>query len=199
MYLPNSHRLLHVHKLPTSLLATRCIFSCILSIQSLGSTPGRGSSSLFFFIFIFNPFSPPNPLPSASPSSSKSNASRRLLDQNKQQQHQQRDATPPPTMSSPLTPPASMADLDRQHQLEIQAHLRLVCSPSPVPMPGQSAPGSSPTDKHPKGKRKRTATKDKMILEEAYSVNPKPDKQARLEIVNRVSLNEKEVQVCRAL
>jgi hypothetical protein len=37
-----------------------------------------------------------------------------------------------------------------------------------------------------------------MILEEAYSNNPKPDKQARLEIVQRVSLNEKEVQVrCR--
>jgi hypothetical protein len=34
-----------------------------------------------------------------------------------------------------------------------------------------------------------------MILEEAYSRNPKPDKQARLEIVERVSLNEKEVQV----
>ncbi|KAG5941132.1 hypothetical protein E4U53_007469, partial [Claviceps sorghi] len=49
-------------------------------------------------------------------------------------------------------------------------------------------------DKHPKGKRKRTAAKDKMILENAYRVNPKPDKQARLEIVDRVSLNEKEVQ-----
>lgn len=34
-----------------------------------------------------------------------------------------------------------------------------------------------------------------MILEEAYSNNAKPDKQARLEIVQRVSLNEKEVQV----
>lgn len=38
-----------------------------------------------------------------------------------------------------------------------------------------------------------------MILEEAYSNNPKPDKQARLEIVQRVSLNEKEVQVWRTL
>ena len=38
-------------------------------------------------------------------------------------------------------------------------------------------------------------TKDKMILEEAYNSNPKPDKQARLDIVQRVSLNEKEVQV----
>jgi hypothetical protein len=37
--------------------------------------------------------------------------------------------------------------------------------------------------------------KDKMVLEEAYSSNPKPDKQARLDIVQRVSLSEKEVQV----
>ncbi|KAJ6789618.1 hypothetical protein PWT90_07332 [Aphanocladium album] len=51
------------------------------------------------------------------------------------------------------------------------------------------------SEKHPKGKRKRTAAKDKMILEEAYKANPKPDKQARLDIVNRVSLNEKEVQI----
>ncbi|KAF1736471.1 Homeobox protein YOX1 [Beauveria bassiana] len=50
-------------------------------------------------------------------------------------------------------------------------------------------------EKHPKGKRKRTAAKDKMVLEEAYKANPKPDKQARLDIVNRVSLNEKEVQI----
>ncbi|KAL7935224.1 hypothetical protein V8C35DRAFT_298850 [Trichoderma chlorosporum] len=100
---------------------------------------------------------------------------------------------------APLTPPATMADLDLHHQ-----HLRHVSSPSPIRtseyMPGlaQSAlpTVSSPTtDKHPKGKRKRTATKDKLILEEAYSINPKPDKQARLEIVNRVSLNEKEVQI----
>lgn len=36
-----------------------------------------------------------------------------------------------------------------------------------------------------------------MILEDAYNSNPKPDKQARLDIVQRVSLNEKEVQVGR--
>ncbi|CAM1507063.1 Fc.00g067040.m01.CDS01 [Cosmosporella sp. VM-42] len=50
-------------------------------------------------------------------------------------------------------------------------------------------------EKHPKGRRKRTSAKDKMILEEAYSSNDKPDKQARLEIVKRVDLNEKEVQI----
>ncbi|KAF7543757.1 hypothetical protein G7Z17_g10485 [Cylindrodendrum hubeiense] len=58
-----------------------------------------------------------------------------------------------------------------------------------------ASPRPSETEKHPKGKRKRTAAKDKMILEEAYSNNAKPDKQARLEIVQRVSLNEKEVQI----
>ncbi|KAI1764796.1 hypothetical protein GGR53DRAFT_300555 [Hypoxylon sp. FL1150] len=51
------------------------------------------------------------------------------------------------------------------------------------------------TEKHPKGKRKRTTTQDKAILETAYSTNPKPDKAARLDIVSRVSLNEKEVQI----
>lgn len=40
-----------------------------------------------------------------------------------------------------------------------------------------------------------TSAKDKVILESAYNANPKPDKAARLDIVKRVSLNEKEVQV----
>ncbi|KAI8966002.1 hypothetical protein F5Y11DRAFT_311071 [Daldinia sp. FL1419] len=53
----------------------------------------------------------------------------------------------------------------------------------------------SNTEKHPKGKRKRTTTQDKAILEAAYNSNPKPDKAARLDIVSRVSLNEKEVQI----
>ncbi|KAK0735016.1 hypothetical protein B0T26DRAFT_671218 [Lasiosphaeria miniovina] len=53
----------------------------------------------------------------------------------------------------------------------------------------------SELERHPKGKRKRTAAKDKAILEAAYIANPKPDKSARLDIVKRVSLNEKEVQI----
>ncbi|OTB06617.1 hypothetical protein M426DRAFT_20715 [Hypoxylon sp. CI-4A] len=53
----------------------------------------------------------------------------------------------------------------------------------------------SSSEKHPKGKRKRTTTQDKAILEAAYNSNPKPDKAARLDIVSRVSLNEKEVQI----
>jgi hypothetical protein len=43
------------------------------------------------------------------------------------------------------------------------------------------------------------SAKDKMILEEAYSKNPKPDKVARQDIVQRVTLNEKEVQVSSAV
>lgn len=43
------------------------------------------------------------------------------------------------------------------------------------------------------------SAQDKTILENAYSTNPKPDKAARLDIVNRVTLNEKEVQVSLGL
>lgn len=45
----------------------------------------------------------------------------------------------------------------------------------------------------------RNRARDKEILEAAYNANPKPDKAARLAIVNRVSLNEKEVQVGTSL
>ncbi|KAI0164853.1 hypothetical protein GGR57DRAFT_450734 [Xylariaceae sp. FL1272] len=53
----------------------------------------------------------------------------------------------------------------------------------------------SDPEKHPKGKRKRTTAQDKAILEAAYAANDKPDKAARLDIVKRVSLTEKEVQI----
>ncbi|KAI0125881.1 homeobox transcription factor [Xylariales sp. AK1849] len=51
------------------------------------------------------------------------------------------------------------------------------------------------SERHPKGKRKRTTTQDKTTLEAAYNANPKPDKAARLDLVKRVTLNEKEVQI----
>ncbi|KAJ5103396.1 Homeodomain [Penicillium argentinense] len=44
-------------------------------------------------------------------------------------------------------------------------------------------------------KRRRTSPEDHAILEAEYQRNPKPDKVARGEIVNRVSLGEKEVQI----
>lgn len=40
---------------------------------------------------------------------------------------------------------------------------------------------------------------DQAILEAEYRKNPKPDKAARMGIVQRVALGEKEVQVCPAL
>ena len=39
---------------------------------------------------------------------------------------------------------------------------------------------------------------DQAILETEYQRNPKPDKAARMEIVKRVALGEREVQVCSA-
>ncbi|KAJ6079131.1 hypothetical protein N7467_008884 [Penicillium canescens] len=44
-------------------------------------------------------------------------------------------------------------------------------------------------------KRRRTSPEDHAILESEYQQNPKPDKIARTNIVNRVSLGEKEVQI----
>ncbi|ROT40100.1 hypothetical protein SODALDRAFT_332262 [Sodiomyces alkalinus F11] len=69
-----------------------------------------------------------------------------------------------------------------------------------IPAPEQSGPeiisSKSKVEKqHPRGKRKRTAARDKHILEAAYQVNPKPDKASRCELVESVSLNEKEVQI----
>ncbi|KAI7580808.1 hypothetical protein KC343_g20534, partial [Hortaea werneckii] len=43
-------------------------------------------------------------------------------------------------------------------------------------------------------KRKRTSPEDQAVLEAAYKRDPKPDKNARLDIVNQVSMGEKEVQ-----
>ncbi|KAK0731236.1 hypothetical protein B0H67DRAFT_477236 [Lasiosphaeris hirsuta] len=88
------------------------------------------------------------------------------------------------------------------HSPELPSHDRPSSSSSNPRLPtsssvlGSDALTHTPeSERHPKGKRKRTAAKDKTILEAAYTANPKPDKAARLAIVNRVSLNEKEVQI----
>ncbi|KAI9819709.1 MAG: hypothetical protein M1832_003943 [Thelocarpon impressellum] len=44
-------------------------------------------------------------------------------------------------------------------------------------------------------KRRRTSPEDQAILEEEYRRNPKPDKAARMSLVSRVALGEKEVQI----
>ncbi|CCF32745.1 hypothetical protein CH063_05074 [Colletotrichum higginsianum] len=98
-------------------------------------------------------------------------------------------SSPPSCESSFLSQPAAqtptrqpVADLTQTPDLALSSHAKI----------DVSTPDS---EKHPKGKRKRTAAKDKSILEAAYIGNPKPDKAARLDIVKRVSLNEKEVQI----
>ena len=47
-------------------------------------------------------------------------------------------------------------------------------------------------------KRKRTSPEDQAVLEAYYARDPKPDKAARVELVQHVALGEKEVQVGRA-
>ena len=42
----------------------------------------------------------------------------------------------------------------------------------------------------------RDSPEDHAVLEAAYQENSKPDKSERMEIVKRVTLSEKEVQVC---
>ncbi|KAF3009936.1 hypothetical protein E8E13_011068 [Curvularia kusanoi] len=44
-------------------------------------------------------------------------------------------------------------------------------------------------------KRRRTSKEDEDVLKAEYLINPKPDKAARLEIVSKVALGEKEVQI----
>ena len=44
----------------------------------------------------------------------------------------------------------------------------------------------------------RDSPEDHAVLEAAYQENSKPDKSERMEIVKRVTLSEKEVQVCEA-
>ncbi|KAK0657516.1 hypothetical protein B0T16DRAFT_61944 [Cercophora newfieldiana] len=105
---------------------------------------------------------------------------------------------PSPAASASSSPPSRSAELSSH------SHDRPSSSASDHALPSSSAllpsdtllpTPSADSERHPKGKRKRTAAKDKAILEEAYAANPKPDKAARLAIVNRVSLNEKEVQI----
>ncbi|KAK3984350.1 pah4 homeobox protein encoded by the pah4 protein [Cladorrhinum sp. PSN332] len=108
---------------------------------------------------------------------------------------------PPPAASSPSPAPSRTAQEQRSSSPPNCNNVL------PIPNLLQSSPefrselsrsameGEAEGERHPKGKRKRTAAKDKSILEAAYNANPKPDKAARLEIVRRVSLNEKEVQI----
>ncbi|KAF4342613.1 LIM homeobox [Fusarium beomiforme] len=102
-------------------------------------------------------------------------------------------------MADPTKSPFPAATPDKHASSAPSHHGTTAVTPQNLPpladVSVNSAVSAPDSEKHPKGKRKRTTAKDKMVLEEAYSSNPKPDKQARLDIVQRVSLSEKEVQI----
>ncbi|KAK1755138.1 pah4 homeobox protein encoded by the pah4 protein [Echria macrotheca] len=102
---------------------------------------------------------------------------------------------PPPSSAVSSSPPSHALPLASNHDRPSSSasHLELPSSSSVID--SDPLTQGSELERHPRGKRKRTAAKDKAILEAAYAANPKPDKAARLAIVNRVSLNEKEVQI----
>ncbi|KAK3328830.1 hypothetical protein B0H66DRAFT_539427 [Apodospora peruviana] len=109
-------------------------------------------------------------------------------------------AASPSSSAAPSSPsPSPPANMNEQQPSSPDSHSERL--PSAPDDRSSSVLGSDPIhngselERHPKGKRKRTAAKDKSILEAAYNSNPKPDKAARLDIVKRVSLNEKEVQI----
>ncbi|KAF6230323.1 hypothetical protein HO133_004663 [Letharia lupina] len=60
---------------------------------------------------------------------------------------------------------------------------------------GQITPPQIEDQRLARQKRRRTSPEDHAILEAEYERNSKPDKAARVDIVNRVSLGEKEVQI----
>ncbi|KAK1989489.1 homeobox domain-containing protein [Colletotrichum cereale] len=112
------------------------------------------------------------------------------------------DVSPPVSTAaapSSSSPPSRECSFQSEHAAQTptrQAVTDLPQTPDLAPSSSAKTDVSNPdSEKHPKGKRKRTAAKDKSILEAAYIANPKPDKTARLDIVKRVSLNEKEVQI----
>lgn len=64
----------------------------------------------------------------------------------------------------------------------------------------EKGPGEKATERRESTARsdvKAYSQEDQAILEAAYQSDPKPDKAARLELVNQVALGEKEVQVSR--
>ncbi|KAG9238769.1 hypothetical protein BJ875DRAFT_449881 [Amylocarpus encephaloides] len=66
---------------------------------------------------------------------------------------------------------------------------------SSITSEGEVGDAETENTKHSKQRRKRTRPQDQAVLEAEYRRNPKPNKAARAEIVERVSLNEKEVQI----
>ncbi|TVY83353.1 Homeobox protein YOX1 [Lachnellula suecica] len=108
------------------------------------------------------------------------------------------DATLPPPRSSPVGPASE--GRERSNSSQSQDNFDVSGEQSSDPATGEGASGESETRAENKQRRKRTrhflsSPSDQAILEAEYKLNPKPSKAARAEIVEKVTLNEKEVQI----
>ncbi|KAL8823019.1 MAG: hypothetical protein Q9191_006259 [Dirinaria sp. TL-2023a] len=89
--------------------------------------------------------------------------------------------------SSPLHEAKSTPDEIKASNLAIFVHSQDTLN--------SNLPSSRDNQVNSRQKRRRTSPEDQAILEAEYEKNPKPDKAARADIVNRVALGEKEVQI----
>ncbi|KAI9730462.1 MAG: hypothetical protein M1818_008157 [Claussenomyces sp. TS43310] len=102
------------------------------------------------------------------------------------------DATLPPLASSSASAESQDAGISEASATQQDVFAFLVHSQASVT---NGEPPEVDNGKLARPKRRRTSPEDQATLEAEYICNPKPDKAARLEIVKRVSLGEKEVQI----
>ncbi|KAF2817367.1 uncharacterized protein BDZ99DRAFT_457105 [Mytilinidion resinicola] len=95
-------------------------------------------------------------------------------------------------MSDSSSPPSSASNCDRRSSPSSGGLAFLVHSPNTVQ---NNLPPDVDNKPLARQKRRRTSKEDEDILKAEYQRNPKPDKATRLDIVRRVALGEKEVQI----
>ncbi|KKZ68372.1 hypothetical protein EMCG_05958 [[Emmonsia] crescens] len=92
---------------------------------------------------------------------------------------------PLPAGVQPSTTPPSGDAMNNNYAFLVHSHKTLT----------QNLPPRVDNKALARQKRRRTSPDDQKILEAEYQRNPKPDRATRAEIVNRVTLGEKEVQI----
>ncbi|TVY12779.1 Homeobox protein YOX1 [Lachnellula arida] len=103
------------------------------------------------------------------------------------------DATLPPPRSSSVR--STSEGRERSNSSQSREEFDVSGEQSSDPANGEGTSGESESRAENKQRRKRTSPSDQAILEAEYKLNPKPSKAARVEIVEKVTLNEKEVQI----
>ncbi|TVY39085.1 Homeobox protein [Lachnellula subtilissima] len=103
------------------------------------------------------------------------------------------DATLPPPRSSSVR--STSEGRERSDSSQSREEFEMSMEQSSDPASGEGTSGESESRAENKQRRKRTSPSDQAILEAEYKLNPKPSKAARAEIVEKVTLNEKEVQI----